>query len=97
MLRGLEILLTFVRVGEGGVKTRGRRCGLGLTAQACRTWQISWRHMRRPAVVSELTRKLRRSAKQESYCWLVGNEGMRYPISPYIYPLIVPSFPTNQP
>ena len=21
-----------------------------------------------------------------AYCWLVGKEGMRYPISPYIYP-----------
>ena len=23
----------------------------------------------------------------KTHCWLVGNEGVRYPISPYIYPL----------
>ena len=37
-----------------------------------------------------------------TYCWLVGNEGMRYPVSPNIYPLrdymgcLIPSSPTNQ-
>ena len=31
-------------------------------------------------------RKKRERERRETYCWLVGNEGMRHPISPYIYP-----------